>query len=231
VTRETASTTASLPLLPGRVERVWLWLAVASLHGLLLLAVRDALLPRQPDAATTSAAPPLVVRVIVPVPVPVPVRVPVPSAAPPDATRPVAQAAPPRRPPAEPRIEAVRAVGEVGQAITAAPMVAEASPAASAPDTQPLNVSVPRAIAVPAQPSMRDQMINDPRSNSARATVESRVAAVAGTDVLVEERMDATRTRVRQRGQCVEVHESRAAQLDPWNQSHSPTPKIVKPSC
>lgn len=225
MTRETASATASLPLLPGRVERVWLWLAVASLHGLLLLAVRDALLPRQPDAATTSAAPPLVVRMIVPVPVPVP------RAAPPDATRPVAQAAPPRRPPAEPRIEAVRAVGEVGQAITTAPMVAEASPAASAPDTQPLNLSVPRAIAVPAQPSMRDQMINDLRSNSARATVESRVAAVAGTDVLVEERMDATRTRVRQRGQCVEVHESRAAQLDPWNQSHSPTPKIVKPSC
>jgi hypothetical protein len=110
-------------------------------------------------------------------------------------------------------------------------MAAEAPPAASAPDTQPLNRGIPRATAVPARPSMRDQMINDPRSNSAHATVESRIAAVAGTDVLVEERMDATRTRVRQHGQCVEVHESRAAQLDPFNQSVSPTPKLVKPSC
>lgn len=221
MTRKAAGTRARLPLLPGRAEPAWLWLAVACLHGLLLLALRDELVPRQRDAATTSAAPPLVVRVIAHVPVPVPV----PTATPAVAARPVAQAVPPRLPAPEPRI------GAVGQAITAAPMVAEAPPAASAPDTQPLNLGVPRAVAVPARPSMRDQMINDPRSNSAHATVESRVAAVVGTDVLVEERMDATRKRVRQHGQCVEVHESRAAQIDPFNQSVSPTPKLVKPSC
>lgn len=221
MTRKAAGTRARLPLLPGRPEPAWLWLAVACLHGLLLLALRDAFLPRQPDAATTRAVLPLRVRVIEPVPVPVAA----PTVAPPVAARPVAQTVPTRPPATEPHS------GVIGQAVTAAPMAAEAPPAASAPDTQPLNLGVPRAIAVPARPSMRDQMINDPRSNSAHATVESRVAAVVGTDVLVEERMDATRKRVRQHGQCVEVHESRAAQIDPFNQSVSPTPKLVKPSC
>ena len=78
---------------------------------------------------------------------------------------------------------------------------------------------------------MRDQMLNDPRANSAPTTVESRVAAVAGTPDLVEEHLDATRTRFRRNGKCIEVHVSRNAQVDPWNQSHLPTPKQVKPEC
>jgi hypothetical protein len=47
----------------------------------------------------------------------------------------------------------------------------------------------------------------------------------------VEERMDATHTRVRRNGNCVEVHVAREAQINPWNQNHLPTPKLVKPSC
>ena len=78
---------------------------------------------------------------------------------------------------------------------------------------------------------MRDQMLNDPRANSPKATIETRVAAVAGTSELVEEVMDATRRRVRQNGHCIEVHVSRNAQIDPYNQSVRPTPKLVKPSC
>jgi len=115
--------------------------------------------------------------------------------------------------------------------IAAAPTVVEASQAASAPVGPPLNLSLPRAIAAPARPSMQDQMLNDPRSNTPRATIETRVAAVAGSVEVLEERMDATRLRVRQRGSCFEVHVSRDAQINPWHQSHSPTPKIVKPSC
>ena len=78
---------------------------------------------------------------------------------------------------------------------------------------------------------MHDQMLNDPRSNTPRATVESRIANVAGTDAMLEERMDATRTRVKRRSRCIEVHVSRNAQIDPWNQSVRPTPKLVKPDC
>ena len=78
---------------------------------------------------------------------------------------------------------------------------------------------------------MREQMLNDPRSNSPTATVESRVATVAGSVDISTERMDDTRMRVRQRGKCIEVHVSRNAQLDPYNQSVAPTPKAIKPSC
>ena len=40
--------------------------------------------------------------------------------------------------------------------------------------------------------------------------------------------MDATRTRWRRNGKCIEVHVARNAQVDPYNQSFSPTPKAVK---
>ena len=78
---------------------------------------------------------------------------------------------------------------------------------------------------------MHDQMLNDPRSNTPRATVESRIASLAGTPEMNEEAMDATRRRARQNGRCIEVHISRNAQIDPWNQSVRPTPKLVKPDC
>jgi hypothetical protein len=104
-------------------------------------------------------------------------------------------------------------------------------PAASAADSRALELSLPRAAAAPAARSMKDLMLNDPRANSPKASVDTRVAAVAGTPELVEERIDATRTQFRRAGQCVEVHVTRNAQLDPWNQNHLPTPKIVKPGC
>jgi hypothetical protein len=78
---------------------------------------------------------------------------------------------------------------------------------------------------------MWDQMFNNPRSNSPQATLETRVADVAGSVDMVEAHMEATRLRVRQCGSCIEVRVSRAAQIKPWNQSHSPTQKIVNPSC
>lgn len=40
--------------------------------------------------------------------------------------------------------------------------------------------------------------------------------------------MDATRTRWRRNGKCIEVHVARNAQIDSYNQSFSPTPKAVK---
>ncbi len=78
---------------------------------------------------------------------------------------------------------------------------------------------------------MKDQALADPRANSPRPTVESRVAAVSGTTAMTEERMDDNKARFRQNGGCIEVHVSRDAQTNPWNQNHSATPKLVKPSC
>jgi hypothetical protein len=192
---------------------------VAGLHGLLLLALGDTLLPRLRDNAAPATPQPMVLHLIAPLP----------SAAPVEAPRAVTQPTVQVRSPRASRVEP--GMAPVGPAITAEPTSAETPPAASAPAAQPLNLSLPRAIAMPPQPSLRDQMFNDRRSNTPHATIETRVADVAGTVDMVEERMDATRLRVKQRGSCIEVHESRDAQINPWNQSHSPTPKIVKPSC
>ena len=94
-----------------------------------------------------------------------------------------------------------------------------------------LELHLPRhADAASAPRSMRNQVLNDPRANSPKAKVETRIAAVAGTPDWTEEAMDPTRRRMRKNGGCVEVHISRNAQLDPWNQSVQPTPKALK-SC
>jgi hypothetical protein len=166
---------------------------------------------RQPTAPTQ---PPLVVRLI---------------QAPPDARQPSPRptAVAPARAPLRAAVAAapVPAVEPGAIAVLPAPVPDQA--AATSPP--PLQLALPRAASAPR--SMREQMRDDPRANSPSATLTSRLAAVAGTAEWTEERMDATRTRFRRHGQCVEVHVSRNAQLDPWNQSHAPTPKAVKPEC
>ncbi len=102
-------------------------------------------------------------------------------------------------------------------------------PAASTPPA--LDLTLPSAAAAPPSPSLRHQWLNDPRTNSPRVSVESRVAALNGPDRWEAEPMDATRTRWRRNGRCIEVHVARNAQIDPYNQSFSPTPKAVKPYC
>lgn len=154
--------------------------------------------------------------------------------------RPQEPVAQPTRAPAAPRSAA--AIGQPppqrpDASEPAAPMAISlptaAEPAASAASTpaRALDLSLPRAATAAAQPTMKDQMRSDPRANTPRARLESRVAAVVGSSAMTEERMDDTKTRFRQNGECIEVHVSRDAQTNPWNQNHSPTPKIVKPSC
>ena len=203
-----------------RAGRACLWLAVVGVHALLLLALRSSLLPRPRDEAPAAPSVPLVVRLIATLP------------AIPTAKLPAASQLP-QAPRARAPVLALPST-VVGQAITLAPPAVDAPPsAAPVPDTSvKLDLTLPRRAAAASAPrSMREQLLSDPRSNTPRATVESRVAAVAGSVDIVEERMDATRMRVKQRGGCVEVHVSRNAQIDPFNQSVSPTPKIVKPSC
>jgi hypothetical protein len=149
------------------------------------------------------------------------------AAEPPAAATPTARAnRPPRSKPDEPA-----AAAPAPQAIT---VLVSPEPTASAPTTaapRSLELSVPRATATAPPRRMKDQALNDPRTNSPRASVESRVATVSGTTAVTEERMDDNKTRLRQNGGCIEVHVSRDAQTNPWNQNHSPTPKLIKPSC
>jgi hypothetical protein len=197
-----------------RAERIALGGAVLLLHLALLWAWRSGP-PLTRDAGAEPA--PLIVRLLTALP---PTAI-----APPPPAPTLPRSAGPS--PARVRV-AAPAVPDAVHAITA-PAPAEHS--ASAPTERPLDTTLPAAVARPTERSLKDRMLNDPRSNSPRATVEARVADAAGTIQMVEERMDATRMRVKQRGGCIEVHVSRNAQIDPFNQSHLPTPKLVKPSC
>jgi hypothetical protein len=196
-----------------RAERLALGAVVLVLHALLLWAWRAATVPHREQS--TSAPAVLVLRLITPAPV----REPSP---------PATLAQEPARPPPRSATPVPVRRAETAAGITAAPM-AEAPPeAASAPHAAAL--SLPGAAMTPPRAqSMRDQMLNDPRSNSPRATVESRIAALNGPDHWEVEPMDATRSRWRRNGRCIEVHEARNAQIDPYNQTFSPTPKAVKP--
>jgi hypothetical protein len=201
--------------MPRRAERAVLVALVLLLHGLLWWAW-----PRGPaherGTPRDAAAPaPLSVSLLAPDPAPAP------TATPQAATAPRRTAAPRAPARASPTL-----------AITVEPTAPPAvTPAQAASAPRELELTLPSAVASPRSPSLRDQWRNDPRSNTPRATVESRIAALNGPDRWEAEPMDATRTRWRRNGKCIEVHVARNAQIDPYNQSFSPTPKLVKPDC
>jgi hypothetical protein len=199
-----------------RAERAALAAVVLLLHLLLWWAwPGSAVLQRgmRPDAVAQA---PLSVRLLMPQLAPAPAAAPEATAAP---ERAVAPRAPARPSPAP----------AIGVAPAAPSVAAPAQAAASAP--RGLDLALPPAGASPRAPSMREQWQSDPRSNTPRATVESRIAALNGPDRWEAEPMDATRTRWRRDGKCIEVHVARNAQIDPYNQSFSPTPKAVNPHC
>lgn len=207
-----------------RVERVAACLVVLLAHALLLWAWR-LVAPPAPRERSPGAAPSVTLLRLVPAAPATPpaqvaheTRTPMTATT---ATRPIKTL--------PPRLEETAAAASHG-----APALATPEPQASAPVATPraLELSAPRATtAAPAQRTMKDQLLNDPRANTPRASIEARIAALTGPDRWEAEPMDATRTRFRRNGECIEVHVARNAQIDPWNQSHSPTPKAVKPDC
>ena len=195
-------------------ERWFVITVVLMAHGLLLWAWRHAAAPAPRQASLRTAPPVTVLRLIPPTP-------------PAAATQALdAAATPPARLNRSPPPKHEAAGPQAPQAITVG-----VEPAASAALPPALDLSVPRAAAAPTQRTIKDQVRGDPRANTPRASVESRIAALNGPDRWEAEPMDATRTRWRRNGQCIEVHVARNAQIDPYNQSFSPTPKAVKPSC
>lgn len=128
------------------------------------------------------------------------------------------------------------AAARAPQAITLPPEPAAAP--ASAPTTAvppeppgapaPLNLALPNAASAPGW--RRHPGLDDPRANTARATLESRIAgATHGDERWLEERLDDDRMRFRRGSTCIEVHRTRDAQLDPFNQSVRPTPRMRRP--
>ena len=106
-------------------------------------------------------------------------------------------------------------------AITALPAApgatspAEAAPAPEPAASRPLLLSLPaRPASAPPRP-VREEALNDPRSNT-RQSYSERFAATLGTDLT--ERITPLNggKRVRKGSSCYEVMDSRASQIDPY---------------
>jgi len=184
--------------------------ATLALHGLGWWLLHT---PPPLRVAAPAAAPRVVLRLVPPTPQP---PRPAPIAAPAPTRRPAVQ-----RAPNEP--ETAR------QTTPAAPAVSAFEPIIVAPQTQrPLELALPQRPAASAPASIRDQALRDERSNSPRATPSERFAQNLGSDeTLIEEARGEGRIRVRQGRTCLDVHVARNAELDPFNMSYRPTPKIV----
>jgi hypothetical protein len=87
-------------------------------------------------------------------------------------------------------------------------------------DLQLRRQAVPRTAA--------DLARDDPRANSVRPNFEQRLSNALDTRV-IEQDLGNGRGRFRQGDRCVEVHDSRSAQIDPFNPSAATTPKGAMP--
>lgn len=105
---------------------------------------------------------------------------------------------------------------------TATPPPQPPSPLPTAPP--PLVLDLPRAASAPR----RSPALDDPRTNTARATVESRIAAMLD-DRLIEEQRGDSGVRFRKGSECVDVLPNRDAQLDPFNESFARKPGTARP--
>jgi hypothetical protein len=197
--------------LPRRRASAQALVATAHVLAVLLLARLGAWSDR---GAPAAERPPLLVRLLSPLPSPVhraPSAVTLPAARVPAA----APVSPPAPAPAAP-------------AISAAPTTLEApapvpAPAPPPPAPPPLNLALPRGASAPWR--QRLPALDDPRSNSARATFESELrAAMGGDGRWALERIDDDHIRWRNGSTCIDIRRSRSEQLDGFNRGFSPKP-------
>jgi len=107
--------------------------------------------------------------------------------------------------------------------IRAAPIGAAQRPAEQQP--APLRLSLPSGAASQAA---RNPARDDRRANTPRLDFGERMASDLGTDnSLREAHIDSNGWRIRRGKDCVEVRQTRAAQLDPFNESITQTPGLV----
>lgn len=110
----------------------------------------------------------------------------------------------------------------------AGPVTPNAEP--TAPRTT-LRLTLPPGYAA-SSAAARNPALSDPRSNTARRTLEDRIADAAGaTGEWVSERVDDHRTLLRRGDTCVEVLRSRIGDMDRFNESVAPrtVPMFGKP--
>lgn len=121
--------------------------------------------------------------------------------------------------PANPRPTEPQAITDPGAAavgaVTEAPAAAATASALPSGPTQPapLNLTLPRAASAPWR--QRNPALDDPRANTARQTMEQKLAnAMGGDGSWVMERVDLNTIRYRRGNECVQLIRSRAGQLE-----------------
>ena len=211
--------------LPRRRTRPHLLLAVLLGHGLLVLGLLQATRPKRLVPAVASPVTAWLRWISAPAPAPAAAEAARPAKTPP-AERPV----PPR-----PIIPSAGEAAPITPAV-AAPLAlpAEGLPApaaepASAPKPAPLDLPWRRPQTAASAPlTAGDLLRNDPRQPPP-LTRDERLARTLGTDTtLREEVLEGGKRRFRSGRGCVETRPTRAAQLDPFNQSVRPTPQLVE---
>ena len=106
------------------------------------------------------------------------------------------------------------------QPITAA--LPSAQPSTPAPSPSPGGLRLdwnppPRSARAASAPTVREQALNDARSNTQRPAPEARMAQNVGDDSLREEALGDARRRFRKGAACVDVHRTHIAQLNPFD--------------
>jgi hypothetical protein len=195
---------------PNPRRRLPAWVLVGLLHLLAVLAIWK--LPVWADrTAPAQDKPPLVVRLWFQVTKPAPANAAPANAAPvrpaPRRTEPqaITWPAPPSAAPTGP--------SSVPGAEPAAPMASAPAVAASA---APLNLALPRGASAPWR--QRNPALDDPRSNTAKLTMDQKLAnAMGGDGSWAEERLDLDHIRYRRGDDCILVTRSRAGQLELGN--------------
>ena len=205
-----AHTHAGPPLLGGLVGG----LLVLLLHGALALVLWQ--LPAWRDRGTPlQERPPMLLRLWWPETA-APVQLPAP-------TRPKVLQAPPTR--GEPQAITVPSTASgpptaatTGNEATVAPVAGpttptQTTPTAAASTPAPLNLSLPRGASAPWR--QRNPALDDPRSNTAKLTLEQKLAnAMGGDGSWNEERLDLDTVRWRRGNECIVATRSRAGQLE-----------------
>jgi len=174
--------------------------ALLILHGLVLIGLN-----RQPPAAKPQAVAMRLLR-IAEKPRPLPREAP-----PPSLIEPAWRPSPLLLPTPE----------VVVTAAAPATAIAAAVPASASSSPQRLNLALPTQMrAAPASPTAREQALNDPRTNTAKVTVEYRIADAAGTlPITTQSTTDGLdSTMVRQGSKCTKTNKSRAATIDPMDE-------------
>jgi hypothetical protein len=90
---------------------------------------------------------------------------------------------------------------------------------------RPLVLDLPRKASAPWAP--RHPALDDPRANSTRQTLESRLAHALGTAPVTEEHLGDGRLRFRKGSECIELRPNSAGQLSPFNESVSPSNRLA----